>query len=811
MDTRPIESNSPHISLSLVIPAFNEGAGIRQAIVEADEALARLTRDYEILVVDDGSHDATAALVADEAEHRPHVRLLRHETNRGYGAALRTGFEAARFDHVAFTDADCQFDLTDLPSLFRLADRYPLVVGYRIQRQDSWLRCFYSWGYNGLVRTLFGTRVRDCDCALKVFRKDVLAELLPESRGFFVNAEILTRARQRGYDVAEVGVRHRPRLHGDSKVSLLDVPRTLRTLLPFWWSRVLFPQDATTVRRSEHPEPAFLLTLILVLVAGLLFFSRLTCPLQEPQEARYAEIPRQMLAEGDWLVPVLHGQPYLDKPPLLYWLVMANYKLFGVHDWAARLVSCTASFLMVLVTFGWGKRVMGVRAAFAGALVLCLSARFIQLGRLLTMDSLLGLWIIAALATAHVACRGPGLRWRWWLLSASACGLGLLTKGPVALALVVVPVLAYQLLDIRAARPRWSVWGAYLAVAIGLAGPWYLLVALHDPSYLDYFFWNQNVVRYVASFDHEEPVWFYLPGLLLGMLPWTLLAPSLVRFLGRRSAGVAANRPAALGFFLLAFGWCLLFFSAAGCKRASYVLPAMPLLALALGCYLDRLLPHTRLSQVSAFLAPSPTFLAQRATLLVLSLGAGVSLLAVITGIWQPFNGLVLAGVAVAGFWIVFSRNRQRTRTSWALCGAVTFALLLVGVHQLLPSYARRFSMRGQIRPHVELCRDPQVPVLCYPRRWDSVSFYLNRDDVRVYTPGLRSHLIADLHTRPESLVFVKSDHSYKDLLRDLPAALEFVPQGRRGNVTVGLVRHRREAPPGVLAERKESLDRDEH
>jgi dolichol-phosphate mannosyltransferase len=629
----------------------------------------------------------------------------------------------------------------------------------------------------------------------------VLAELLPDTRGFFVNAEMLARARQLGYDVAEVGVSHRPRLQGDSKVSLLDVPRTLRTLLPFWWSRVLFPEDESA-RRREQPEPALLLTLILCLVAGLLFFSRLACPLQEPQEARYAEIPRQMLAEGHWLVPVLHGQPYLDKPPLLYWLVMGSYQVFGVHDWSARLVSCAAAFLSVLVTFGWGRRVVGIRAAFAGALVLCLSARFIQLGRLLTMDSLLGLWVIAGWAAAHVACRGPGLRWGWWLLSAGACGLGLLTKGPVALVLVLAPVLAYQALDVRAVRPRLAVWGAYLAVAVGLACPWYILAVWHDPGFLEYFFWNHNVVRYVASFDHEEPLWFYLPGLLLGMLPWTLLTPPLARFLGRRSAGAAANRPAALGFFLLAFGWCLLFFSAAGCKRASYILPAMPPLALALGCYLDLLLPRTRLSQLSDFLAPSPTFMAQRATLLVLSLGAGVSLLAVIAGLLQPINGLVLATVAVAGFWIVFSRNRQRTTTSWALCGGVTFALLLVGVHQLLPSYARRFSMRGQIRPHVELCRDPQVPVLCYPRRWDSVSFYLNRSDVRAYTRDRRHHLIADLHAQPQALVFVKSDHSYKELLRDLPATLEFVPQGRKGNVTVGLVRHRREAPPGVMAER---------
>jgi dolichol-phosphate mannosyltransferase len=206
--------------LSLILPAYNEEAGIRQAISEADAALSELVSDYEILVVDDGSSDRTGAIVKDMAEHRPRVRLLKHEYNRGYGAALRTGFDAARFERVAFTDADCQFHLADLARLLPLTDTHPVAVGYRQDRKDPWRRRFLSWGYNLLVRCLLGTRVRDCDCALKVFRREALPALRPETDGFFVNTEMLTKARQRGYHVAEVGVRHRPRLHGDSTVSM---------------------------------------------------------------------------------------------------------------------------------------------------------------------------------------------------------------------------------------------------------------------------------------------------------------------------------------------------------------------------------------------------------------------------------------------------------------------------------------------------------------------------------------------------------------------------------------------------------------
>lgn len=239
--------------LSLVMPAFNEEAGIQMAIAEAREALAELDYDYEILVVDDGSSDRTRKLVEQMTEIWPTVRLLRHEQNRGYGAALRTGFEAARFELVAFTDADGQFYLEDLERLVERTDRYPIAVGFREQRQDPWRRRFFSWGYNKLVRFLLGTGVRDCDCALKVFRREALALLLPESQGFLVNAEMLGRARQFGLGIAEAAVRHRIRSRGSSKVSLLEIPRTLARLIPLWWKQRILRRPALALRSLVLP------------------------------------------------------------------------------------------------------------------------------------------------------------------------------------------------------------------------------------------------------------------------------------------------------------------------------------------------------------------------------------------------------------------------------------------------------------------------------------------------------------------------------------------------------------------------------
>ncbi len=227
-------------AISLVMPAYNEAAVIVIAVTEAAAALTRDFADYELIIVDDGSCDDTADAVEELLPRFRRLRLVRHPVNRGYGAALRTGFEAARHGLVAFTDADGQFDLADLARLAALTESAPIVAGYRADRHDPWRRKVLSKGYNLLTRALLGTRVRDCDCALKVFRRTVVAELLPRSRGFFVNAEMLTRARQLGHAVVEVAVTHRPRRGGCSKVSLAEVPRTLKTLAKFWWAEVAF-------------------------------------------------------------------------------------------------------------------------------------------------------------------------------------------------------------------------------------------------------------------------------------------------------------------------------------------------------------------------------------------------------------------------------------------------------------------------------------------------------------------------------------------------------------------------------------------
>jgi hypothetical protein len=361
----------------------------------------------------------------------------------------------------------------------------------------------------------------------------------------------------------------------------LQIPRSLLTWFPFLWAKVLFP--------GQTQEPAvwrWSSVLILLVLPGLLLYPCLSFYLFEPDEGRYAEIPREMLLRGEWIVPYLQSEPYFDKPPLLYWLVMLSYSLFGIHDWAARLAPALAVHLTILVTYLIGRRGFGESVAFRAALVLTLTPGLLGIGRLLTMDGLLTLWVTLGLLAIFEATRTRTLRHGWWLLAAVACGLGLLTKGPIALVLVIPPLWLHRRLTGSGALLRWLDWLVFLGVALFVALPWYAALCLSKPEFARHFLWDHNVVRFLQPFDHLEPVWYYLPILALLLLPATPLLIPLTRYLGNGDSEVAQSRTPSLGFALLAAFWCVVFFSLSGSKLPTYIMPALPFFALALGHFL---------------------------------------------------------------------------------------------------------------------------------------------------------------------------------------------------------------------------------
>ena len=234
-------------SLSVFFPAFNEQDIIAKTVESATHAVSRFARDYEIVVVDDGSSDSTASVVADIAKRDPHVRLVSHGRNRGYGAALRTGFQNAGKDLVFFSDADGQFDLQELPGLLAMLKRAPVVLGYRIRRSDPLHRLFIAKVYNIVVRVVFGLRVRDIDCAFKLFRREVVQAVPLESDGAFISSELLIKLKRRGVPMVERGVHHYPRTTGTSKgATPAVILKTIRDVVRLRLDLPLNPAPATT-------------------------------------------------------------------------------------------------------------------------------------------------------------------------------------------------------------------------------------------------------------------------------------------------------------------------------------------------------------------------------------------------------------------------------------------------------------------------------------------------------------------------------------------------------------------------------------
>jgi 4-amino-4-deoxy-L-arabinose transferase-like glycosyltransferase len=355
-------------------------------------------------------------------------------------------------------------------------------------------------------------------------------------------------------------------------------PRSLFAYLPLIWSRVLFPGAGTSDGRVRRLSLA-----VLIVLPALVLYPSSSIHLLEPDESRYAQIPREMLARGDWVVPHLQSEPYLDKPPLMYWLVMLSYSVFGVSVAAARLIPALAIHGTILASYGFGRKLIGERGAFWGSLLLSVAPGLMSVGRLLILDGLLALCTTVAMFAAFLAMRGDRLHRGWWLLAAVAAGAGVLTKGPVILVLTAIPIAMYRLFQGPTCRIGWKAIAVFLAVVFMVNLPWYVAIGLRKPEFLTYFFWKHNVMRFVAPFDHIKPIWFYLPILAVGLAPGALLLLWFVRFALSSKPANSSQRSPEFGFLLLAGGWIVAFFSLSGSKLPTYILPAFPFLALALG------------------------------------------------------------------------------------------------------------------------------------------------------------------------------------------------------------------------------------
>jgi 4-amino-4-deoxy-L-arabinose transferase-like glycosyltransferase len=331
--------------------------------------------------------------------------------------------------------------------------------------------------------------------------------------------------------------------------------------------------------------------LVLAGFCGFLFFFGLSYfGLLGADEPRYAQVAREMLARHDWITPTLGGQPWLEKPVLYYWQAMLSYKVFGVSDWAARLPSAVDATLMVVAVFLFLRRFRpGLR--LDGSLILASAAGIVGFGRAASMDMPLAATFTIGML-AWYAWHESGHK-SYLLVFYAMIALGTLAKGPLAPFLAAVIVIAFVLATRDLGMVGKTLWVPGILVFLCVAVPWYVAVQLRNPEFFRVFILEHNLSRFGTNrYHHPQPVWFYLPVVLIGLLPWTIVA--LVAVFDSARDWLRQRRiqdPSKDGFAIFLLIWFLLpvlFFSLSQSKLPGYILPALPAGALLLSECLRR-------------------------------------------------------------------------------------------------------------------------------------------------------------------------------------------------------------------------------
>jgi len=219
------------VSISVFFPCYNEQENVARTVEKALDVLEKLNADFEVIIVDDGSADKTGQIAEEIAGRDDRVKVIHHRHNLGYGAALQSGFKAATKGLVFYTDGDGQFDINEMPPLLSLMEQYDIVSCYRLNRQDPVIRKINGWCWTKLICLMFGLKIRDIDCAFKLYKREIFYKIELSSTGALIDAEILARAARKGYRITQKGVHHYPRTAGaQSGASIRVILRAFKEL-----------------------------------------------------------------------------------------------------------------------------------------------------------------------------------------------------------------------------------------------------------------------------------------------------------------------------------------------------------------------------------------------------------------------------------------------------------------------------------------------------------------------------------------------------------------------------------------------------
>ena len=482
-------------------------------------------------------------------------------------------------------------------------------------------------------------------------------------------------------------------------------------------------------------------------------------------EARYAEIAREMVASGDWVTPHLNGYKYLEKPPLQYWATAAAFEAFGLSDWSARLWTVLTGFATVLATLAAGTLLFGFAAGAYGALLLASSLLWFGMGHFASLDAGLAAFLslsVYAFALAQRDRVSAGGR-RNWMLAAWACAaLAMLSKGLIGIVLPGGALVIYALWqrDWRLLGARLH-WGAGLAVFLVIAAPWFIAVSRANPEFARFFFIHEHVERFTTT-EHGryQPIWYFVPVLAVGLVPWTLALP------GALAAGLRRDPQARFQPQRFLFAWVVLvfaFFSASDSKLISYVLPLVPAAALLAGDWLARAQPRApawAAAPAAAFGAAvavlAPSLVGQRA-----SPDLPAELLAGFIP-WLVASGLALFATGLLAAWL--SRRGLRTAAiGWLAAGGFGAAFAVnSGYQALAPLYSAR-QIVERVRPALDA-----APRLFFYDTFDhAFLFYARRTATMVM---YRDELAAPIGWDKGS--FISDSSEFERVWRSMPGAV---------------------------------------
>lgn len=450
---------------------------------------------------------------------------------------------------------------------------------------------------------------------------------------------------------------------------------------------------------------------------AVLWFSTVQLyPLIEPDEARYAEIPREMAASGDWLTPRLDGLKYFEKPPLQYWATAVAYKAFGVGEWTARVWALGMAFLCLPLTFLWTRRLFGTAAGLASAGVLAASPFFLVMGHINLLDAGLAFWLSATLfafTAAQTAPLGSRAERNAMLAAWAAAALAVLSKG------IIVPVLAGGTLLVYSVWQRdWQPWRR-LHLLLGLplfllmAAPWFIAVSIANPEFARFFFLHEHFARFLTTVhQHGEPWWFFLPFVVLAVLPWLAEVPAALRGAWRPQLSARGFQP--LRFLLIYCGVVLVFFSISQSKLAPYILPMVPALAAVMGVRIaERPLAWRRAALLGAGLVA-----VLAAGLVIYSLrrydAAPVPLL-----VWT-LAAFMVAALAAFNIRPHYPLGRN---VAWLAAGSMLAWQCLLVAHGAPPLQRSARALVDSVRPHI----DEHTAIYHVGQYRQSVPVYLER------------------------------------------------------------------------------------